>query len=111
VETQKQLTTGEKIRQLIKAKGWKQIDVCRAIGLSASRLSNYLSDAREPDIALLAKIAKVLGVGLCAFDPENNIGHEEICPHCGSQHWVSENKEWTPYASKETQELAAVGNG
>ncbi|WP_022852064.1 helix-turn-helix transcriptional regulator [Limisalsivibrio acetivorans] len=58
---------GEKLRRLIKRKGIKQVDVCRAVGLSPSRLSNYLSGSREPDLETLSKIARFLEVKLDYF--------------------------------------------
>lgn len=58
---------GNKIRKLIKRKGIKQIDVCRAVGLSPSRLSNYLSGSREPDLETLSRIARFLEVKLDYF--------------------------------------------
>lgn len=58
---------GKKIRKLIKRKGIKQVDVCRAVGLSPSRLSNYLSGSREPDLETLSRIARFLEVKLDYF--------------------------------------------
>lgn len=58
---------GNKIRKLIKRKGIKQIDVCRAVGLSPSRLSNYLSGSREPDLETLSRLARFLEVKLDYF--------------------------------------------
>lgn len=58
---------GDKIRKLIKRKGIKQIEVCRAVGLSPSRLSNYLSGSREPDLETLSRIARFLEVKLDYF--------------------------------------------
>jgi len=64
---------GDKIRKLIKRKGIKQVDVCRAVGLSPSRLSNYLSGSREPDLETLSRIAKFLEVKLDYFAYGDNI--------------------------------------
>lgn len=58
---------GDKIRKLIKKKGIKQIEVCRAVGLSPSRLSNYLSGSREPDLETLSRVARFLEVKLDYF--------------------------------------------
>lgn len=58
---------GEKLRRLIKRKGIKQVEVCRAVGLSPSRLSNYLSGSREPDLETLSRIARFLEVKLDYF--------------------------------------------
>jgi transcriptional regulator with XRE-family HTH domain len=64
---------GDKIRKLIKRKGIKQVDVCRAVGLSPSRLSNYLSGSREPDLETLSRIARFLEVKLDYFAYGDNI--------------------------------------
>lgn len=64
---------GNKIRKLIKKKGIKQIDVCRAVGLSPSRLSNYLSGSREPDLETLSRLARFLEVKLDYFAYGDNI--------------------------------------
>ncbi|MGE4268623.1 MAG: helix-turn-helix domain-containing protein [Deferribacterales bacterium] len=64
---------GDKIRKLIKRKGIKQIDVCRAVGLSPSRLSNYLSGSREPDLETLSRVARFLEVKLDYFAYGDNI--------------------------------------
>ncbi|ADD69011.1 transcriptional regulator, XRE family [Denitrovibrio acetiphilus DSM 12809] len=64
---------GNKIRKLIKRKGIKQVDVCRAVGLSPSRLSNYLSGSREPDLETLSRIARFLEVKLDYFAYGDNI--------------------------------------
>lgn len=58
---------GERLRKLIKRRGFKQVEVCRAVGLSPSRLSNYLSGSREPDLETLSRIAKFLNVKLDYF--------------------------------------------
>ena len=55
---------GERIRKVIKDAGIKQIDVCRAIGISPSRFSNYLSDSREPNFETLCKICDCLNINL-----------------------------------------------
>ena len=63
---------GKKIRKLIKDTGAKQIDVCRAVGLSPSRLSNYLSGSREPDFETLGKICDFLGVRMDDLRKDDN---------------------------------------
>lgn len=55
-------TLGQKIRGYIREAGIKQIYVCKALNLSPSRLSNYLSDSREPDFETLGKICDLLGI-------------------------------------------------
>ena len=58
---------GEKLRELLKEKGIKQIVFAEKVDISATRLSNYLFDRRTPDFDLLAKMAKELGVDLNYF--------------------------------------------
>ncbi len=60
-------TIGKKLKYLIKEHNIKQIKLADAMGLSPSRLSNYLSDKREPDLEMLSSIANYLGVDLNYF--------------------------------------------
>lgn len=69
-------TTSEKMRTLIKEKGMKQIDVCKALGLSPSRLSNYLSGNRMPSIEILSNFSAYLGVSLEYFNTIPNPSDE-----------------------------------
>ncbi len=55
---------GKKLKYLIKSTKHKQIDLAKYLGISPSRLSNYLSDKREPDFAMLAQMVKFLGSDL-----------------------------------------------
>lgn len=66
-ETQALEFLGSKMRTAIRMRGMKQIEVCRAVGLLPSRLSNYLSGSREPDLYTLSKIAAVLNQPLEFF--------------------------------------------
>lgn len=58
---------GKKLKELIKMRNIKQIKLAKYVGISPSRLSNYLSDKREPDFEMLAKMAKYLNVDLNYF--------------------------------------------
>ena len=58
---------GKKLKELIKMRNIKQIKLAKYVGISPSRLSNYLSDKREPDLEMLAKMAKYLNVDLNYF--------------------------------------------
>lgn len=58
---------GKKLKELIKVRNIKQIKLAKYVGISPSRLSNYLSDKREPDLEMLAKMAKYLNVDLNYF--------------------------------------------
>lgn len=55
---------GKKLKNLIKTTTHKQVDLAKHLGISPSRLSNYLSDKREPDLAMLAQMVKFLGSDL-----------------------------------------------
>jgi transcriptional regulator with XRE-family HTH domain len=58
---------GKKLKELIVRREIRQIKLADYLGISPSRLSNYLSDKREPDLEMLAKMAKYLGVDLNYF--------------------------------------------
>ena len=58
---------GKKLKELIHQRNIKQIKLAKYLGISPSRLSNYLSDKREPDLEMLAKMARYLGVDLNYF--------------------------------------------
>ncbi len=60
-------TIGKKLKYLIKERNVKQVRLADAVGLSPSRLSNYLADKREPDLEMLSSIANYLGVDLNYF--------------------------------------------
>ncbi len=59
--------TGKKLKHLIKLNKCKQIDLAKYLNISPSRLSNYISDKREPSIELLTEMATYLGVDLNYF--------------------------------------------
>jgi transcriptional regulator with XRE-family HTH domain len=58
---------GKKLKDLIKERNIKQINLAQHVGISPSRLSNYLSDKREPDLEILAAMALYLSVDLNYF--------------------------------------------
>ena len=58
---------GKKLKHLLNTTGHKQIDLAKHLGISPSRLSNYLSDKREPDFDMLTEMAYFLGVDLNYF--------------------------------------------
>ena len=62
---------GKKLKSLLKSTGKRQIDLARHLGISPSRLSNYLSDKREPDFQMLTEMAYFLGVDLNYFAEKN----------------------------------------
>lgn len=62
---------GKKLKALLKSTGKRQVDLARHLGISPSRLSNYLSDKREPDFEMLTEMAYFLGVDLNYFATKN----------------------------------------
>lgn len=62
---------GKKLKGLLKTTGRRQIDLARHLGISPSRLSNYLSDKREPDFEMLSEMAYFLGVDMNYFSDRN----------------------------------------
>lgn len=55
---------GAKIKQEIKRAGITQAEFADSVGVTASRLSNYITGARLPDVFILSKIAECLGVSM-----------------------------------------------
>ena len=62
---------GKKLKELLYESGKRQVDLARQLGISPSRLSNYLSDKREPDFEMLTEMAYFLGVDLNYFSSKN----------------------------------------
>lgn len=58
---------GKEIKRLLTNNQIKQITFAKAMNISPSRLSNYLSGKREPDLKLLMKMAYALGTDLNHF--------------------------------------------
>ncbi len=58
---------GRKLKVLLKSANCKQLDLARHLDISPSRLSNYLSDKREPSFDMLVEIAKFLNVDMNFF--------------------------------------------
>ncbi|MGD9809367.1 MAG: helix-turn-helix domain-containing protein [Deferribacterales bacterium] len=53
---------GAKIKAEIKRKGVTQAEFAEVLGLTPSRLSNYITGARLPDVFMLSRIAGALGL-------------------------------------------------
>lgn len=64
-------TIGEKLKDLLTKNGVKQIQFAENLGLSPSRISNYLTGKREPDIEVLSTMAKQLNVDLNYFSNQD----------------------------------------
>lgn len=61
------MSTGSKLKALIKKSGMKQIQLANMLEISASRLSNYLSGKREMELDMLERMARILEVDLNYF--------------------------------------------
>ena len=53
---------GEKLRARAAELGLSGAEVARRAGLTATRYGHYLADYREPDLATLVRICRVLGI-------------------------------------------------
>jgi transcriptional regulator with XRE-family HTH domain len=56
--------TGERIRKLRRAKGWRQIDLAEQSGVHEVHISDLERGSREPGLRTLSKIALALGTSL-----------------------------------------------
>ena len=61
------MTLGQKIAQQRKAKGLTQEALAEALGVSAQAVSKWENDLTCPDIALLPKLAQLLGTSIDAL--------------------------------------------
>ena len=57
-------TIGKQISALRREKGLKQEDIAQALGVSSQAVSKWENDQSCPDISLLPKLAKLLGVSV-----------------------------------------------
>lgn len=55
-------TVSERLKEAMKIKGKKQVDLCRATGIYKGSLTHYVSGRYEPKSDTLEKLAVVLGV-------------------------------------------------
>lgn len=53
---------GDRLRARGKELGLSDTEVAHRLGLRQTRYSNYVNNEREPDLATLSKICKVLGI-------------------------------------------------
>jgi XRE family aerobic/anaerobic benzoate catabolism transcriptional regulator len=56
--------TGERIRKLRRAQGWRQIDLAEQSGVHEVHISDLERGTREPGLRTLSKIASALDVSL-----------------------------------------------
>lgn len=57
-------TIGKRISALRREKGLKQEDIAQALGVSSQAVSKWENDQSCPDISLLPKLARLLGVSV-----------------------------------------------
>lgn len=93
---------GKKLKYLLKSTKRKQIDLAKYLGISPSRLSNYLSDKREPDLDMLAEMAKYLSVDLNYF---SNIDFFAKKSDKKANAALSVNEVGAPYGSEDTDKI------
>jgi transcriptional regulator with XRE-family HTH domain len=60
-------TLGKRIREEIKGAGYTQAAFAKKMGVTPSRLSNYLNGVRTPDVFTLTDIADILGLSVDAL--------------------------------------------
>ena len=56
------LTLGELISYALKEQGKSQAELARALGVSPSRVSDFVNDKSEPSLSLAGRICQVLGL-------------------------------------------------
>lgn len=56
--------TGERVRELRKARGWLQRELADRAGVNMQTVSNLETGRHAPELPTLTKIARALGVGL-----------------------------------------------
>ena len=56
------LTLGELIRYALKEQGKSQAELARELGVSPSRVSDFVNDKSEPSLSLAGRICQVLGL-------------------------------------------------
>lgn len=54
----------KRLKQERQQKQWSLLDMSQKLGINTSQLSDYEKSLREPDLSLVAKIAKLLGVSI-----------------------------------------------
>ena len=76
-----------KIKEALKKRGLKQIDLAERLGINRVSLCRLLSDKNDMRISTIKKIADAIGCDVAEFfAPEENADHNTItCPHCGAK--------------------------
>ena len=75
------------IKETLKKRGLKQIDLADRLGINRVSLSRLLSDKNDMRISTIKKIADAIGCDVSEFftpaEKENN--NTITCPHCGAK--------------------------
>ena len=79
-----------KIKEALKKRGLKQIDLADRLGINRVSLSRILSDKNDMRMSTIKKIADAIGCDVAEFftpaEPEEPTNHHTInCPHCGEK--------------------------
>lgn len=56
------MVNGKKIAELMREKGIKNKEISMEVGISEAMMTYIVKELREPNVTVLARIAKVLGV-------------------------------------------------
>lgn len=67
------------LRRFRERKGWRQIDLANAAGLSAAYVNQLERGNRKPSALVMYTLARVLDVSI-----EDLTGEDIVCPVCGS---------------------------
>ena len=75
------------IKEALKKRGLKQIDLAERLGINRVSLSRLLSDKNDMRVSTIKKIAEAIGCDVAEFfAPEETEDHNVItCPHCGEK--------------------------
>ena len=76
-----------KIKEALKKRGLKQIELAERLGINRVSLSRLLSDKNDMRISTIRKIADAIGCDVTDFfTPAEAEEHNNItCPHCGAK--------------------------
>ena len=75
------------IKEALKKRGLKQIDLAERLGINRVSLSRLLSDKNDMRLSTIKKIADAIGCDVTEFfTPADKADHNVItCPHCGEK--------------------------
>jgi transcriptional regulator with XRE-family HTH domain len=67
------ITTGDRLKQLVKEKGLEQQEVAAELGMKSPTFNGYISNNREPSITKLKQLAGYFGVSVDYLTGYSNI--------------------------------------